>query len=800
MAARPRYAAAECDEFRAGGEDADQDAASPRRRPAAQPARWWPWRSLPESSPTHAIAFVDQVIVSGASFFSTVIIGRYALPRELGSFAMGMSVLISAVATLKALITWPYTIQQHQPLRSPAEHAGGVLAQSTLLAGFVALALVLAAGGLGVAAANRDLVDMALILAAVAPFALLREFARQFAFAHLQVGRTLILDAGVAALQVGGLTALAWTKSLSAASAYTVIGAACGVCGAMWLYTMRRRFVIRAGGVRRTICASWGLGKWLFANQIMLSVQGYAAYWILAWIDGASGAGVYTACMSIALFSNPFILAFSNVFSPKATLAWVEGGGRPLQGYTIRSAIAIAAAMIVFCLVVIVGGDALIHFLYPSKVYAGQGVTVALLSISMLAWAVGIPASSALTSMEHPRIVFTTGTAAAWLTVLLVGCLAAKWGLLGAAWASVAGNVVKSAAYWIAFLVLLPRTAPRRAAGTSGATPGRDEALAVIRQFLDARDIDDWVVEHFAAGHQANLYGVRPGGAIGAAAWGNYRSLVVKLYKSEFAQPARVRDEFRSLSRLHAALAARTIGGWKVSSPHPLHICERPLGIVMSVVPGETLNRLIEAENGCTAEAIASLPRVLVGALRKFWADGRQFGDLNLDNILCSPETREIAFVDPSIPPDYLICDNLPKSWYPASHDMARLIYETAVTVRQTIGKPNAQLRKKMFVAATLRAFADIAAAGSRKSALFAEIGVCAKGFAQLLDLSFSAKGAWHLVLRPIAAARIEEIIEIASRDGCRLAGSGLAAEPRAETADWKVQPPDRIEWQPWMG
>ena len=764
-----------------------------------RPARRWPWNSLPESSHTHAVAFLDQAIVSGASFFSTVIIGRYALPRDLGTFAMGMSVLISLVATLKALITWPYTIQQHQPQRSPAEHAGGVLVQSALLAAFVTLALMLAAAVLSVGAANRDLLDMALTLAAVAPFALLREFARQFAFAHLQVARTLVLDAGVAALQIGGLGALAWTGALSAASAYAVIGAACGLCGMMWLYSSRRRFVVRAGGAWQTIHASWDLGKWLFANQIMLSVQGYAAYWLLAWIEGAAGAGIYTACMSIALFSNPFILAFSNVFSPKAALAWVEGGGKHLRRYTIRAVVAMAAGMIVFCLAVFAGGDLIVHFLYPSKEYAGQGLTVALLSVSMLAWAVGIPASSALTSMEHPRVVFVTGTAAAWLTVLLVAVMAAKWGLLGAAWASVAGNVVKSVAYWVAFLMLLPRTAPQPAASTTGAALGRAEVLAVLRQCITAKDLDDWGVERFAAGHQANLYGVRPGGEIGAAAWGNYPSIVVKLYKPEFAQPARVREEFHSLRGLYAALPVQPIGGWKISSPHPLYISEHPPGIVMSVVPGRTLSQLLEAENGCTAEVTASLPHVLIGALRGFWADGRQFGDLNLDNILCNPETREIAFVDPSIPPDYLDCRDLPRRWYPASHDLARLLYETAVTVRRTMGRPAAQLRKKMFVASTLRAF-DTAGAWGRQSALFAEIGLCAQEFAKQLDLSFSPKGVWHLVLRPIATNRIEEIIEIAGRNEWRLDASAFVARSHGEDADRTPASPECIEWKPWMG
>src|SRR5260370_33211975 len=101
-------------------------------------------------------------------------------------------------------------MQQGQPIGTRAEHAGSALALCGLMS---ALSIVvLAPTALGLTAGNIDpkLVEMIWALAAVAPFALVREFGRQFAFAHLGIGQALILAAALATVQIAGLGWLGW--------------------------------------------------------------------------------------------------------------------------------------------------------------------------------------------------------------------------------------------------------------------------------------------------------------------------------------------------------------------------------------------------------------------------------------------------------------------------------------------------------------------------------------------------------------------------------------------------------------
>src|SRR5204862_300522 len=74
----------------------------------------------------------------------------------------------------------------------------------------------------------------------------------------------------------------------------------------------------------------------------------------------------------------------------------------------------------------------------------------------LLPLAVGMPASNALAAMERPRAIVTVGVVAAAITLALVWGLMLEFGLLGAAYGSLAGNLVGALGRWVAFLALVP--------------------------------------------------------------------------------------------------------------------------------------------------------------------------------------------------------------------------------------------------------------------------------------------------------------------------------------------------------
>jgi O-antigen/teichoic acid export membrane protein len=117
----------------------------------------------------------------------------------------------------------------------------------------------------------------------------------------------------------------------------------------------------------------------------------------------------------------------------------------------------LGAAMTLFCALVMFAGEDVMRLLYHGKAYQGHGHTVTVLALALLATSVGMPASSALASIERPRANFWAGLFAAIVTVCLVWWLVVGWGLLGAAYGFLAGNVAGTVGRWVAFLALASR-------------------------------------------------------------------------------------------------------------------------------------------------------------------------------------------------------------------------------------------------------------------------------------------------------------------------------------------------------
>lgn len=420
----------------------------------------WLARLVPAGSGNHSLALMDQAVVSVTNFLTTLLIGRWCGADELGVYAIGFSLLVSWSCVQDALISLPYAIQWHRRSReTSAEYAGGALVQSGLLSVLAIILLALSAVLLLTGGAKQGLVTMAWMLAGMMPFALLREFGRRFAFAHLRMTQALILDLAVAGMQLAALIGLALSGLLSATMAYAALGAACALAGAVWLYRGRESFVIRREEVWPTVRRNWGLGKWLFASQVVLIVQGYIIYWVLPWFGGTAAAGKFAACMSIVQFSNPLLLGYGNALMPRTAQAFTHGGAAALSRVVFRAALLLGAAMTLFCGAVWFAGEDVLRWLYHSPEYEGHGSTVLVLALSALVMAVGMPASNGLAAIERPDVIFRAGLLAVAVAVVLVPCLVQWWGVPGAAYACLASSVAASAGRWVAFSIYVARPA-----------------------------------------------------------------------------------------------------------------------------------------------------------------------------------------------------------------------------------------------------------------------------------------------------------------------------------------------------
>jgi O-antigen/teichoic acid export membrane protein len=707
------------------------------------------------------IALVDQVVVSGNSFLTTILISRWATPRELGIYAICISGLVCWLGVQDSLICLPYTIARGRvPADVHKQHAGRALAFNGYMSALALVVLsVLAIAISGGGGANRSLVMVSWAAAAAVPVVMLREFGRKFALAHIRTAHALAIDAGVLALQLGMLGSFIWCECLSAPAALAAIGIACAFTGGSWLYLSRDQFALRGVVTHEAIRDSWRLGKWLFASQTSLLVQNYVMYWLLAWLTGAFSAGLFAACMTIAQFSNPLTIGLGNVLIPRAVRALQDGGGSTLLRQIMSDTVLVGVIMIVFCAIVLLLGDQLLILLY-GRDYTGQGRTVAVLALALLASAIGMPASNALAALEVPRTIFWAGLIGAAVTVVLVSTLVSAWGLIGAAYGFLAGNIVGSVGRCAAFLLVLSRRGSNAEPIRDVSGAASDEVRRVLNTLPGGIRHEDWLVTHLGEGLQANVYAVRSQGQ--EPLWRAYSILVIKIFRPGTAASAQVvLRQFAALSHLHTFLDGREVRGWNISTPKPIHVCASPLAIVMTSVPGRMLGLVLQNGHSITPEFLATAPKAIAGAMESYWSQRRCYGDLSLDNILCDVSCQKLAFVDPGSCDSCHVNDCRVGMSHLAACDLAYLLYDAETRmVKSTILNAKSRLRKHMFAEDILRSVIWSIGAVAEKRQLLIDIKTRLNHHLAELERSWTPYGMWCRLVGHITTRRLGVMLD----------------------------------------
>ncbi len=404
----------------------------------------------------HVLALVDQFVVSGTSFLATVLIARYGDSRQLGLYAVAISVLVTLQAMQESLVMLPYMIRKHDPVGTAAEHAGASLAASGILSATSVVVLFAVVIVLYAAGAPSESLALPLALICLVPFGLAREFARQYGFANLKLGQILAIDVVVTLVQVPVLVWLGATGRLTGMTACAALFAGYAVSTLGWLFFARAQFTVRMKSLLPNFSQSWALGKWFLAGQITVQTQAYITYWITIVVSGATVTGIYAACMSVVALSNPVMFGLGNLLTPRSVLAWNKEGGVGLLRQAMRDVVLLCLLMAAFCIVIFVAGNELMHLFYGGKEFAGHSHILFVLALANSMTAIGMPAMNGLTAMARARAIVTVKVVGAAVTVLLVTILISKWGLTGAAYGALAGSLVSVAARWIAFLALVP--------------------------------------------------------------------------------------------------------------------------------------------------------------------------------------------------------------------------------------------------------------------------------------------------------------------------------------------------------
>ena len=373
----------------------------------------------------------DQALVSGCSFATMVAAGRANGAEGLGAFALALSLVVTAGVAQGALLSKSY-INLHRNAAEPREFAGGALLLNIAFAVVSSSALGLGAWLLWVRGDSPELAGALLAGAAAMPFVLVRDWLRQYLFAHLELRGALVFDAGWVTLQLGGIAWLYLGGRLTPGMVFAPMGLAALTASAAGWMILQNRFTLSVSAAKETWRQCRRFGSWTALSELFQQSRVHLVQWLLLLLHGLEAAGVFAAAMALVRVVNPLLLAISNFSEPYLAAAYHSGGVRGIRELAPKIALVAAAAVAPLCALAAWQGPGLVQVLFGGSVAVDGPVFGFLMGAAVLGLLV-YPFSAALYAVGQPKVtVWVRGAALAFAGAAALA-LTPEFGAWGAA-------------------------------------------------------------------------------------------------------------------------------------------------------------------------------------------------------------------------------------------------------------------------------------------------------------------------------------------------------------------------------
>lgn len=383
------------------------------------------------------LSIIDQALVSGTSFVTSVILGRCAGREELGFYYLALSVVLFVRGLQEQLVSAPYMIYcGRQAAADQPRYAASALLHQCLLSliAIVGLALV-AAFGLGPAGMRQSL----LLLLCAAPLLWMREFVRQMSFANLDVRAAIVTDLTITLTQLGALCYLAYFGQLTVVSTLAVMGICCGLASVSWLASGRQKFALNWSAVWNDWWSNWTFSRWALASHVLACSSPYVLPWVVAATHGERETGLLGACATLVGLSNMFLIGLANYLSPKAARAYAEHGITELKRVLWQTATMFVVGLGTMSLFAFLAGHHVAALVYGPEFIETRWI-IGILSLSVLANSLGVTAGNGLWALERPSASFFADLCSLVVVVIATATLVPMFGPVGAALAGLIGT------------------------------------------------------------------------------------------------------------------------------------------------------------------------------------------------------------------------------------------------------------------------------------------------------------------------------------------------------------------------
>lgn len=386
-------------------------------------------------------ALVDQGMVSGANFLTTILIARHLGIEEFGRFTLAWLVVLFTTSLQMAVIVSPMmSIGPKQKQEDAAVYFGALFFQLLI---FTALTFLLIFSGVHLVAEIRpqwDLRVLAVPLATTAVLFQIRDFFRRYFFTRK---RPAIAFAGDAVGYLGLLLFLFLLLPVFSFDSAAVLWLICGASGAAVLTgaPFLGCVVLKTGALYGICRRHWHFAKWMGASVLFQWMATNLFLVATGGLLGAAAVGALRAAETLIGVNRIFFQGLENVVPPHAAERLQASGLHAFQAYLRRVAWLGGGATAA------VGGLAALApefwlTLFFGESYAEYGELLYWYAVIYVIMFAGLPIRAGLRALEHTRPIFLATGVSATFTVVLAAPLINALGILGAATGLLGANLL----------------------------------------------------------------------------------------------------------------------------------------------------------------------------------------------------------------------------------------------------------------------------------------------------------------------------------------------------------------------
>jgi O-antigen/teichoic acid export membrane protein len=390
------------------------------------------------------LAILDQGLISGSNFLTSVLLARWMAPAQYGAYAVAFGIYVLLSVVYQSLVLEPMAVFGGSSYRNCLRGYVGSLFWIHVVASLAILAILgtsaYAARGL---AQSEGLAGALAGVTIASPCVLAFALARRGFYLDLSPAKAAAGAFVYSAVSVGALFVLYRRSLLSAFTAFLLMGLAALVT-AIYLF-IRLRSELPTGGVAPEVGTAWKrhwkYGRWALASSVAGWIPAYVYYPLLSSFGNMVHSGQLKALMNLTLPMEQTKAALGMLFLPYAARIQDQEGGSSSSSLAKRmTLVSLGGAVVYWALILPLQGP-VFHFLYSGR-YMEVAHLLPVIAFGSIVWSAAYGPAIALRAMKSPASVFVAFSLATGLS-LLIG-VPATWifGLKGAIWGSNLADVL----------------------------------------------------------------------------------------------------------------------------------------------------------------------------------------------------------------------------------------------------------------------------------------------------------------------------------------------------------------------